>query len=346
VPEYHAAAAEPMSPRAKVEAPPRALTPEEQAYKEASDIAARRVRFFGHVVIWAMLVLFLLVTGGFEAALIVGLIWGTFLAHKGYHLILAPELEKRWIEQELLHRREKRMLEDKTVDRRTSRSLEELSASIAHEIRNPITAAKSLLQQIGEDPASNENVEYAKVALEELDRVERSISHLLRYAREEAIELSEVRLSDVVDSALESFRDRLAKSGVRVVRDEDDPGSIRGDAEKLRRVVINLVGNAIDALEEGPTPEPELRISAGHNLAGTEVWLKIRDNGPGIEPERLEKIWSPFHTSKSKGTGLGLAICKKLVEGHRGTIEVTSERGMCTEFTLTFPRPEAPRGER
>ena len=93
-------------------------------------------------------------------------------------------------------------------------------------------------------------------------------------------------------------------------------------------------------MEESGTPNPILRISSGHNLAGTELWLRVKDNGPGIPSDRLAKVFSPFHTSKQDGTGLGLAITKKSVEAHGGTIEVLSEEYDGTEFVLTFPKPE------
>ena len=117
------------------------------------------------------------------------------------------------------------------------------------------------------------------------------------------------------------------------------PSTMIGDAEKLRRVVINLVGNALDALEGADTPDPCVQVSAGENLASTEVWVRLRDNGPGIEPEALSKIFSPFYTSKANGTGLGLAISKKLVDAHGGSIETSSTLGEGTEFVLTFPKP-------
>src|SRR5688572_20714568 len=315
-------------------APP---TPEQIAYREARKTANRRVAFFGHLVAWAFTNLFLLTVAGFEPAAVVAMAWGIGLAIQGFYAIFAPELRKRWFDVEVQNllqgavSTERRALQD-----RHARSLEELSASIAHEIRNPITAAKSLVQQMGEDPASQENVEYAKIAIEELDRVERSISHLLRYARDEEIRIEEIHMPDVVESALETFRDRLDKSKVQLETDFTSVGRMRGDSEKLRRVVINLVGNALDELEllgVGGT----IRISAGKNLAGTELWLKVKDDGPGIDPVRLNKIFSPFYTSKETGTGLGLAICKKLVQAHGGTIEVHSELGIGTEFVLTFP---------
>ena len=113
------------------------------------------------------------------------------------------------------------------------------------------------------------------------------------------------------------------------------------DPEKLRRVLLNLLGNALDAFEEAHTPSPQLEIQAGHNLAGTELWLRVRDNGPGMDDGRLGKIFNPFYTSKSHGTGLGLAISKKLLAAHGGTIEAHSRPGAGTEFLLTLPREHA-----
>jgi signal transduction histidine kinase len=130
-----------------------------------------------------------LVTAGFRPAVTVAIFWGIGHACQGYFALLDPDLRKRWTEDELRRRmpeevsRNRRELED-----RHARNLEHLSASIAHEIRNPITAAKSLLQQMGEDPHSHENVEYAHVALQELERVERSISRAARVAASIAIE--------------------------------------------------------------------------------------------------------------------------------------------------------------
>jgi len=269
----------------------------------------------------------------------VALGWGIGIVFHYFGVMVAPGLRQRLIDREVTREvaasvpRERRNIEG-----RHARSLEQLSASIAHEIRNPITAAKSLVQQMGEDPASRENVDYAKVALDELDRVERSISHLLRFAREEEMQLQDLSLAEVLDSALDTFRDRLGRQGVDVALDLESHGELRGDADKLRRVVINLIGNALDALEEAEVAEPRVEISTGENLAGTEVWLRVRDNGPGIEADRLQRIFSPFYTSKSSGTGLGLAISKKLVDAHGGSIEVQSSPGEGTEFVLAFPK--------
>ena len=171
--------------------------------------------------------------------------------------------------------------------------------------------------------------------------MERSITHLLRFARDEEMRVTEVRMVDVLESALETFRDRVARDGVDIVRHFDCDGLLEGDADKLRRIVINLVGNGIDALVESGVEDPRIQISLGENLAGTEVWVRICDNGRGIDEEIREKIFSPFVTSKSGGTGLGLPITKKLVEAHGGTIELTSEPGQGAEFVLTVPKRSA-----
>jgi signal transduction histidine kinase len=314
------------------------LSPEEAAYREARALANRKIGFLFHFVPYAFTCLFLLMVAGFRAAFIVALSWGIGVACHAF-AVIAPTLRKRMVDGEVARqlqgsvREERRSLAHEHV-----RQLEELSASIAHEIRNPITAAKSLVQQLGEDTGSPVNVEYARVALEELDRVERSISHLLRYAREEDLRPVETDLREVVEAALETVRERIARLGVRVERDLANAPQLRADPEKLRRVVINLVANALDALEDAGTRAPQLWISAGENLAGTEVWLRIRDNGPGMDPETRERAFRPFHTSKPDGTGLGLPIVKKLVEAHGGAIELHASEGVGTEFAILLPK--------
>jgi signal transduction histidine kinase len=275
---------------------------------------------------------------GFRAAFVVAFAWGIGVACHAF-AVIAPTLRKRWIDAEVQSRLQGSMsLERRTLASEHVRQLEELSASIAHEIRNPITAAKSLVQQLGEDPGSPVHVEYARVALEELDRVERSISHLLRYAREEDLRPVETDLREVVEAALEAVRERTARLGLRIERDLERAPLLRADPDKLRRVVINLVSNAVDALEGARTEAPRLWVSAGENLAGNEVWLRIRDNGPGMDAASRERAFRPFHTSKVDGTGLGLPISKKLVEAHGGTIELHSSEGVGTEFSIVLPK--------
>ncbi|HMJ14909.1 MAG TPA: ATP-binding protein [Polyangiaceae bacterium] len=316
----------------------------ELTVRRAKRRAGHRIAFIGHLVVYGSVCLFLLVVAGFFPAVIVALSWGIGVLLHGFFAVLAPVLRQRWVEREVGQRLSTRVThERRALEGRHARALDQLSASVAHEIRNPVTAAKSLVQQIAEDPTHAGNAEYAKVAVTELDRVERSVSHLLRYAREEPLSLQEVEMQDIVDAALDVLRERLNRTSTVVDKQIEANGWFEADPDKLRRVLINLISNALDALDESGFPSPRIELSSGTNLAGDELWLSVRDNGPGIEAERLPKVFDPFHTSKEQGTGLGLAITRKLVEAHGGSIEVESKLGEGACFHLVFPR-HAPAG--
>ncbi len=317
------------------------LTPEERAYQQARSVAEQKTKLTSELI-WVSIIGIPLLLLFFPVGLFVIVFWGWRPAKRAYRLFMEPKLRERFIENEV----EKQVQATLSHERRVlegehAHSMQQLSASIAHEIRNPITAAKSLVQQMEEAPTSRENVESARVALEELQRVERSVSHLLRFARDEEMGIADLLMSEVLDSALETFSDRLERTGIALERHIDCQGAMRGDAEKLRRVMINLVGNAIDALAEGGVKDPRIEVAMGENLAGTEVWVRVKDNGPGIDAEAQRKLFSPFHTSKAGGTGLGLAICRKLVDAHGGSIEVSSAPGSGAEFLLIFPKARA-----
>ena len=321
--------------RASASAP---LAPEERAWREAHAIADAKLEATSEAIKWSVITIALLVFLP-PVGMFVLIFGGAKQLRAFYRLVLEPKLRNRFIDHEVSRQVSQTLSDDRQqIVGEHARSMETLSASIAHEIRNPITAAKSLVQQMEEDPTAAENVEYARVALEELHRVERSVSHLLRFAREEEMGIGDVRMADVIDSALETFRERLARGGIELVRQPGGEGALRGDAEQLRRVIINLVGNAIDALDESSTPNPRIELALGENLAGGEVWVRIRDNGPGIDAEALQKMFSPFYTSKANGTGLGLAISRKLIEAHRGTLEARSQPGAGAEFIVTLPK--------
>jgi signal transduction histidine kinase len=314
------------------------LTPEERTYREAARRAENKLKFVQHLVPYVFVVALLAFVAR-PVAVIVALGWGVGLASHFFRAFVVPDLRKRWIRGEVDRKVSQTVSRERLeIEGRQLRSLEDLSASIAHEIRNPITAAKSLVQQMGEDPHSEENVEYAGVALDELDRVEKSISHLLRYAREEAVELRSMRLSETVDAALEVLSERIERLDVEIERSIDSDGEMDGDPEKLRRVFINLIGNALDVLEESKPEHPLLEIGLGENLAGTEIWARVKDNGSGMDEETQARVFQPFFTSKDSGTGLGLAITRKLVDAHAGSIELNSAPGQGTEFVLAFPK--------
>jgi signal transduction histidine kinase len=325
----------------------RELTSEQRLYRAARRRANRKIGWLIHLVAYgSVLTLILVSSRSVRATVIVALAWGIGLAIHYVAAILAPTLRSRWITEEMDRHVEQGADRLQAAETANARSLEDLSASIAHEIRNPVTAAKSLVQQMGEDPVSGENIQFARVALEELDRVERSISHLLKYARDEEFRFEQLSLSDIIHSAVASVQDRIDTLGIGIDVDVSAPCTMRGDVEKLRRVLVNLVGNAMDALEGAATRTPSIVIMAGENLASTEVWFRIRDNGPGMVDEVRDRIFDPFYSTKPDGTGLGLALSKKVVESHGGSMQVQADPNSGTEFLLTFPKTHGVREPR
>ena len=139
----------------------------------------------------------------------------------------------------------------------------------------------------------------------------------------------------MVDAALTQLRAKLdaakVQRGAQLHRRPDRAA----DKEKLKQVFANILDNAIDALDGGRPRAAASTCSSRTAAAGATV--RLRDNGCGIPPDKIERIFNPFFTTKEKGTGLGMAISKKIVEAHEGTIDVVSEPGRGTEFVVTLP---------
>ncbi len=312
---------------------------EREAYQRARRRAAAEAGFWVHLMWYGTVIGFLflinLMTSGYPWFLWPALGWGFGLMSH-----FSAVFGWRWIQERVfqpaIQREVQREVQQEKEVLRTEKqaSLDELTATFAHEIRNPIAAAKSLVQQMGEDPTSAENVEYAKVALDELARVERSVSHLLKYAKEEDYNFDNVNLASVLDAALLQMRAKLESKSVAISRNYLGGPTVRADPEKLRQVFSNVIDNAIDAMESTTGERRlEMSIQGGDSMAT----VRIRDNGCGIPPEKIGKIFNPFFTSKETGTGLGMAVAKKIMEAHRGSIKVDSQVGVGTEFAFLIP---------
>ena len=320
-----------------------------KAYERARRRAAREAGFYVHlmwygIVIGSLLILNLMVSPGFEWWIFPAVGWGIGLASHFGAVYGWRWIHERVFEPAIAREVQREVKLEKEVLRTEKQaSLDELTASFAHEIRNPIAAAKSLVQQMGEDPTSNENVEYAKVALDELARVERSVSHLLKYAKETDYGFENVGLAAVLDHALTEMRSKLEASPISVSRSYIGGPTVRADADKLRQVFTNVIDNAIDAMESN-TGERRLEFAIRSLYPGTAS-VVIRDNGCGIAEDKIAKIFNPFYTTKNNGTGLGMGIAKKVMDAHSGRIEVQSRPGAGTEFRLTLPLADAMRAD-
>jgi len=212
----------------------------------------------------------------------------------------------------------------------------ELAARIAHEIRNPVTAARSLAQTLSREPTSPLNAEHAELILDELTRVERQIAALLRFARREEFSFEAADLGALVRETADHFADRLARDAIACAVDAPDGIVTRVDREKMRQVLINLIENAIDALAMRDDGERRLAVSLESHDGSSA--LLVSDNGPGQPDETLQRMFEPFFSLKPQGTGLGLAIVKRTVEAHGGSVSVVRATPDCgLSFRVELP---------
>jgi signal transduction histidine kinase len=209
-----------------------------------------------------------------------------------------------------------------------------LAARLAHEIRNPITAVKSLSQLIERDPTAPENVAHLRIVTQELDRVERRVAALLRLTRKEEYRFAAIDARELLHDVLEQFRGRLTDSGVQLAASPLPHVTVHGDAEKLRQVLGNLIQNAIEAMDGAA--HRRLVIAADCADNGT-LRISVADRGPGIPPEQAAHIFEPFYTTKENGTGLGLAIAKRIVDAHHGRLSVAANPEGGTIFRVELP---------
>jgi signal transduction histidine kinase len=215
----------------------------------------------------------------------------------------------------------------------------ETAARIAHEIRNPVAAARSLAQQLARGPGAPANAEVAELILAELERVERQVAALLRFARREELRREAVDLGALVRTTVEAFGPRLEAAGIDLVLDLAEGVVASADREKLRQVLVNLVENALDALGETRGRRRLALSVAGANGAAS---VRVTDTGPGVPPEALPRLFEPFFSTKEKGTGLGLAIARRTVEAHGGRIAAEPAGGAGMTFAIELPPADRP----
>jgi len=225
-------------------------------------------------------------------------------------------------------------------------ALGEMAAGLAHEIRNPLGAIKGAVELV--EPAVTkvdpDTREFLEVIVEEVSRLNRVVTQFLRYSRPFKGELGPVNMAEVVMATVRLIGEE-ARGRVIIAPVPPLLPLVRGDDDALRQVLLNLVRNALDAVM-ALTPPGIVRISLGvrrHGLpSGDAVICTVRDNGPGFSAHTLTNLFVPFHTTKSGGTGLGLPISQRIVENHRGMIEVSTPDAGGAQFTVVLPiEPQA-----
>jgi signal transduction histidine kinase len=205
-------------------------------------------------------------------------------------------------------------------------------AGIAHEVRNPLGGLALYAGILRDDLAdSPEKLEHARRIEREVEQLKGIVGDFLEYARRQRPLLQPVDLAELLDEVRQHCAPDAAPRGVEVVV-EAAPLKVAGDRGQLRRALLNLAQNAVQACPPGADGRVALRCARENGA----VAVTISDNGPGIAEDALAKIWTPFYTTKQKGTGLGLAFVRDIADDHGARIDVTSALGRGTTFKLVL----------
>ncbi|MDL2328762.1 two-component sensor histidine kinase [Desulfosarcina sp. OttesenSCG-928-A07] len=224
-------------------------------------------------------------------------------------------------------------LKDQLAKARHFSTIGEMVAGISHEIRNPLgiisSSAELMKKKLGPDSALNG---VADIIVVESRRLNNIITDFLNYARPRIPNKVSCRLDEVISRNILFLDSQIREDGYTIITSFPDSVPIlQADSDMLYQAFLNLLINAMQAMPDGGTLTVTLRTDSDH------LWLHIEDEGQGVSPEMMEKIWDPFFTTKDKGTGLGLGIVKNIIEAHGGNIRMDrrSEKGM--RVTLQFP---------
>jgi nitrogen-specific signal transduction histidine kinase len=230
-------------------------------------------------------------------------------------------------------------------------ALGQMSAGLAHEIRNPLGAIKAAAQYVEEiAEEENEDTEYLSVIVEEVDRLNRVVNDFLAYARPSNGAPAQLDVNEILKRTLQVFETGREDKTDLIIDYADNLPGVLIDGERLHQVFLNLIINAVQAMKDQDNPMLEIstrfrklrrvqRSSASTEFA-TFVEIRFADNGPGIDLEILQNVFIPFFTTKSQGSGLGLSICQRIIRNAGGEIELRSQKGEGTIFTVVLPAAE------
>lgn len=216
------------------------------------------------------------------------------------------------------------------------KALVEMSAGIAHEIRNPLASIRGAAQELESGPgASEDDRKLLQVIMEESDRLDKIISDFLEYASEKPLDLQDADLVPILERTALLLESRAQDGRVKIERLWPERLPVRGDADRLEQVFLNLGINAMEACaEKGGTVQIRARAASDP----PRILVEVSDDGPGIPADVGTRIFTPFFSTKPRGTGMGLAIARKIVVGHGGDIQVQSEAGRGATARVWLPR--------
>jgi two-component system, NtrC family, sensor kinase len=218
----------------------------------------------------------------------------------------------------------------------------QLAASVAHEIRNPMTAIRSTVQYLLHDfDDGHPKRELAQGVIAEVDRIDRIVDGLLSLTRRTEFTPGKISLAQLVGQTLLLIRTQAQKQSIEILW-EGPPQEVQvmADAAQLKQLTLNLVMNAMQAMPSGGRLQIDLSVrSQALGLPGEKDWavMSIADTGCGIPPEALDRVFDPFFTTKPGGTGLGLSTCYAIAKQHEGDLEISSQENEGTTVNLRLP---------
>jgi signal transduction histidine kinase len=265
----------------------------------------------------------------YAVALGVGLVWNLYLLHTMVAKMTSAASKAGHSMQCL---REERLSDAEAQLRR----LQSVGAKVAHELKNPLASIKGLCQLVARTPESERTQERLAVVASEISRMETILHEYLSFSRPlEDLRPESLDVSAIARDVLDVLAGRADQAGVALTLDGATCAA-HGDSRRLKEALLNLVANAIEATPSGGSVA--LRLRNG----GPSAVLEIRDTGRGIAPEDLERIGTPFFTTRPSGTGLGVVLAQGVIQQHGGTLRYSSLIGQGTTATITLPvRPLA-----
>ncbi|WML36063.1 ATP-binding protein [Clostridium sp. OS1-26] len=225
-------------------------------------------------------------------------------------------------------------LEKSVIRAKNLEALATMSAGMAHEIRNPLTSIRGYAQyiqlELKEDDKLQEDI---SIVIDEVDRLNRIVDKFLNFARPKELDLKPENINETIQSTLKIIEKELINNNITLHVQSNKVQLTAIDHDQIQQVLLNIFTNSIQAMPGGGI----LSISTGLSREFNMVYVEISDTGVGIKPEDYDKIFEPFFTTKDTGVGLGLSICSRIIENHKGFMEVESSLNKGSRFTIKIP---------
>lgn len=206
-----------------------------------------------------------------------------------------------------------------------------MAAGIGHEIRNPMTTVRGFLQMLQNKKEYAKDKKYFHLMLEELDRANSIITEFLSMAKNRPVDLKLLNLNHVVQTLFPLIQADSMNADQYIETELTEIPDLLLDEKEIRQLILNLVRNGIETMSPGG------KLIIRTSIIGADIVLSVQDQGPGIAPEAMEKIGTPFFTTKDTGTGLGLAVCYSIAARHNAVIDIETGPGGTT-FYIRFKK--------